>query len=151
MRPKIMLVHGEPGNRAAVKSLLDRAGFRVVEIDAARLRALLRRDPEPTRPAVRASALRLDLAGRIARAGGKGLALTRKEFDLLGALVERRGRVLERAFLLDTVWGDAAERDAHTLEVHICSLRRKLGPSLARRIVTVPGLGYRFEKEARSA
>lgn len=148
-----MLVHGEPGNRAAVKALLAQAGFRVVEIDAGRLRALLSRPPEPSRANVRASALRLDLAGRIASAGGKTMALTRKEFDLLGALVERRGRVLERGFLLDTVWGcDAGkERDAHTLEVHISSLRRKLGPSLSRRLVTVPGLGYRFEKEARSA
>jgi two-component system alkaline phosphatase synthesis response regulator PhoP len=120
----------------------------------ARLRAVLKR--RPSEPAVeaplRAGSLVVDPAARVATAGGRTLPLTRKEFDLLSLLLEKRGRVLGAPYLLETVWGydTAVYKDPHTIEVHVSSLRRKLGPSLARRIVTVPGVGYRFERDGRS-
>jgi DNA-binding response OmpR family regulator len=120
----------------------------------ARLRALLKRcaaagDGAQT---MRAGTLTVDQAARVATAAGKALPLTRKEFDLLSLLIEKRGRVLGAPYLLETIWGydTAVYKDPHTVEVHVSSLRRKIGPKLARRIVTVPGVGYRFDKDGRS-
>ena len=75
-------------------------------------------------------------------------SLNRKEFDLLTTLFRKKGRVLSVAYLLETIWGydPAVYNDPHTVEVHVSRLRRKLGPKLAKKIVTVAGLGYRFEK-----
>lgn len=120
----------------------------------ARLRAVLKRKPEAPVPdgVLRAGGLRVDQAGRIASIAGRRLPLTRKEFDLLAVLVEKHGRVLGAPYLLETVWGydTAVYKDPHTIEVHVSSLRRKLGPKLGHRIVTVPGVGYRFDKETRA-
>jgi DNA-binding response OmpR family regulator len=119
----------------------------------ARLRAVLKRRPDPpaAEARLRAGSLRIDQAGRIAAVAGRSLPLTRKEFDLLCVLVEKRGRVLGAPYLLETVWGydTAVYKDPHTIEVHVSSLRRKLGERVGRRIVTVPGVGYRFDKEGR--
>lgn len=114
----------------------------------ARLRAVLRRRQGEPRPVLKAAGLALDLEARLATAGGRALELTRKEFDLLAALLAKSGRVLAAPFLLETIWGydSAVYKDAHTVEVHVSSLRRKLGRRHARRIVTVPGLGYRFDR-----
>jgi DNA-binding response OmpR family regulator len=116
----------------------------------ARLRAVLKRRPPQAADQdnrLRVGSLKIDLAGRTASVAGKPLALTRKEFDLLAVLVEKKGRVLPAPYLLETVWGydTGIYKDPHTIEVHVSSLRRKLG-RVSRRIVTVPGLGYRFEK-----
>jgi DNA-binding response OmpR family regulator len=84
-------------------------------------------------------------------AGRKGrIDLTRKEFDLLTTFLRKPGRVLSTAYLLETVWGydPAVYNDPHTVETHLSSLRRKAGPALGRRFVNVPGLGYRFERDA---
>ena len=120
----------------------------------ARLRAVLKRKPDAAPPParLRAGGLLVDQEGRIATVAGRRLALTRKEFDLLAVLIEKRGRVLGAPYLLETVWGydTAVYKDPHTIEVHVSSLRRKLGARVGRRIVTVPGVGYRFDKEARS-
>ena len=77
---------------------------------------------------------------------GETLALTPKEFDLLRALVEARGRVLSREFLLDRVWGyaRASEIESRTVDVHVRRLRVKLG-SEGRRVLTVKSVGYRLE------
>jgi len=116
----------------------------------ARLQALLRRrarEGAPEAETLRVPGLAVDLAGRTVRAGERGVALTRKEFDLLAALLERRGRVVAGRFLLESVWGydSSVYKDTHTVEVHMSCLRRKLGGKLSRRIVTVPGVGYRFD------
>jgi two-component system alkaline phosphatase synthesis response regulator PhoP len=120
----------------------------------ARIHAVLkRRGDGPVADApLKAGSLVLDPAARVATAGGRQLPLTRKEFDLLALLLEKRGRVLGAPYLLETVWGydTAVYKDPHTIEVHVSSLRRKLGTTLAKRIVTVPGVGYRFEKDHRS-
>ena len=74
--------------------------------------------------------------------------LTRKEFELLQALVDARGRVLSREFLLERVWGyaAAAEIESRTVDVHVRRLRVKLGRE-GRRLLTVMGVGYRLDQQ----
>ena len=116
----------------------------------AKVRAVLRRyDVVPdTRELLRAHGLTLDIPARVATRGKERIALTRKEFDLLAAFVRKPERVISVPFLLETVWGyDTAEyNDPPTFEPHVSCLRRKLGPRFARRLVSVPGLGYRLDR-----
>jgi len=116
----------------------------------AKVQAVLRRcaAPERLEPILRTQGLVLDVAARTATVrGGGAVRLTRKEFDLLTTFLERPGRVLTQRFLLESVWGyDLADyNDTHTVTAHLYSLRRKLGPELGGRIVTVSGTGYRFD------
>src|SRR5262245_17004625 len=116
----------------------------------ARVRAVLRRVHEPGPGAVtRVGALALDEARHAVAVRDSPVELTAKEFALLVALVRAGGRVLSREQLLDTVWGyaNAAEIESRTVDVHVRRLREKLG-SEARRLVTVKGVGYRFDTEA---
>ena len=116
----------------------------------ARVRALLRRSrPAPGTAPLRLGALVMDLGTHTVSVGGDALALTPKEFDLLRALVEARGRVLSREFLLDRVWGyaHASEIESRTVDVHVRRLRVKLGPE-GRRILTVKSVGYRLDTAA---
>lgn len=117
----------------------------------ARVRALLRRTATAAAPArvLRSGEFEVDLSGRTARAAGKSVELTSKEFDLLHAFLECRGRVLSRAFLLERVWGidRAAEVESRVVDVTVSSLRRKLGAAGAR-IVSVIGHGYRLDEPA---
>ncbi len=76
-------------------------------------------------------------------AGGEAVHLTYKEFQLLCLLLEHPGRVLTRDVLMDRVWGLAAERENRTLDVHIRTLRAKLGEA-GEGIETVRGVGYRY-------
>lgn len=107
----------------------------------------------PTRPAasppavMKADGLVLDAEARTAAVSGRRIHLTRKEFDLLAALMRRPGKVLSVPFLLEAVWGYDPEvySDPHTIGVHVSTLRRKVGARIGARIVNVPGLGYRFE------
>jgi two-component system alkaline phosphatase synthesis response regulator PhoP len=113
----------------------------------ARVKGLLRRAAEPAIEEVyHLGDLTVDVARHVAQVKGRPLSLTPKEFELLRALVEARGRVLTREGMLDRVWGydHAAEIESRTVDVHIRRLRKKLGPE-ARRIVTVKGVGYRFD------
>jgi two-component system alkaline phosphatase synthesis response regulator PhoP len=100
------------------------------------------------RDVLRSAGTTIDVSAQTVTQAGRRVCLTRKEFDLLTLLIRKRGRVLTPQFLLEAVWeADLAERnDHHTVAVHISSLRRKSGQSLGRRIVTVPGRGYRFEE-----
>ena len=116
----------------------------------ARVRAVLRRSrPAPGAAPLTLGALVIDLGTHTASVGGLALALTPKEFDLLRALVEARGRVLSREFLLDRVWGyaHASEIESRTVDVHVRRLRVKLGPE-GRRILTVKSVGYRMDTAA---
>jgi phosphate regulon transcriptional regulator PhoB len=116
----------------------------------ARVRAVLRRSrPAPGAAPLRLGALVMDLGTHTASVGGEALALTPKEFDLLRALVEARGRVLSREFLLDRVWGysRASEIESRTVDVHVRRLRVKLGPE-GRRILTLKSVGYRLDTSA---
>jgi DNA-binding response OmpR family regulator len=115
----------------------------------ARVRAVLRRSRAPVEggPIV-AGRLTIDPGRHTVLVAGAPVELTRKEFDLLRALAEARGRVLSREFLLERVWGYAAasEIESRTVDVHVRRLRMKLGDE-GQRIVTVKGVGYRLESE----
>ncbi len=74
---------------------------------------------------------------------GDEVSLTNKEFELLRLLVENRGIVLTREILLENIWGLGTERENRTLDVHIRTLRSKLGPA-GSYIQTVRGVGYKF-------
>ncbi|MDO8803084.1 MAG: response regulator transcription factor [Elusimicrobiota bacterium] len=117
---------------------------------AAKITAVLRRYGACSGPAaskIREQGLELDPAARTVKLGGKPVALTRKEFDLLTLMLEKKGRILGLPYMLETVWGyDMATYDnPHTVETHVSSLRKKLGPKLAARLVRVTGHGYKFE------
>ncbi|HEX2277827.1 MAG: response regulator [Candidatus Tectomicrobia bacterium] len=115
----------------------------------ARVRAILRRAQEPAEFAVkRIGELEVDESRHSVGVQGTPVELTAKEFGLLCALMRANGRVLNREQLLEGVWGyaDAAEIESRTVDVHIRRLREKLG-SEAKRIVTVKGVGYRFDTE----
>jgi two-component system alkaline phosphatase synthesis response regulator PhoP len=115
----------------------------------AKIAAVLRRygAPEELGEQLKANGLVIDVAARTVKVGGKRVALTRKEFDLLTTFLRKPGRVLSVPFLLETVWGyDPADySDPHTIGVHVSTLRRKIGAKLASRIVALPSLGYRFD------
>lgn len=74
------------------------------------------------------------------------ISLTHKEFELLCLLLENKGVVLTRDVLMDKIWGCELDRENRTLDVHIRTLRSKLGDS-ARYIETVRGLGYKFDAD----
>lgn len=121
----------------------------------ARVRAVLRRYSASADAGskLRKHGLELDAAGRTVKVRGKEIPMTRKEFDLLAVLAEKAGRVLSVPFLLETVWGyDPADyNDPGTVEVHVSHLRKKLGPSLGKRLVNVHGRGYKFDDAATPA
>jgi len=110
----------------------------------ARMRAQMRRargfGTEQT--VLRTGELELDLDARRCTAGGREVELTRREFDLLGALLGYPGRIHTREQLLELVWGTAAI-SPKTVDVHVSALRRKLGPTIS--IATLRGLGYRLD------
>jgi DNA-binding response OmpR family regulator len=114
----------------------------------ARLRALMRR--AGTRHAgdeVVSGDLLLNLVSRRAFLAGAELVLSPKEFSLLLELMRHQGAVLSRDLLLTRVWGYDYYGDSRTVDVHVRWLREKIEPDPARptRIVTVRGIGYRFE------
>jgi DNA-binding response OmpR family regulator len=113
----------------------------------ARVRAALRRGSPPPEAELVSGDLRLDLVGRRAFRRGELLALAPREFDLLAMLMRHRGAVLSREQVLSRVWGDDFPGNDRTVDVHIRWLRERLetDPSRPERIVTVRGVGYRFE------
>jgi two-component system alkaline phosphatase synthesis response regulator PhoP len=114
----------------------------------ARVRALFRRlerRDESEAPLVLGS-LEVDRTRHTVRWGEKAVRLTAKEFALLVALLEARGRVLSRQALLEDVWGYAYTEGTRTVDVHVRRLREKL-PGLAARLVTVKSLGYRLARD----
>lgn len=116
--------------------------FGVMEL-LARVKALLRRTGGAhTDEVLTLGALTLDPAAHKASADGEPLALTLKEFELLRCLLEHRGQVLTRDNLLQAVWGYAFEGETRTVDVHIGTLRQKLGAH-AELVETVRGVGYR--------
>ncbi|MEO1442998.1 MAG: response regulator transcription factor [Chloroflexota bacterium] len=91
--------------------------------------------------------LTMDLTGRRVFKGDDEIKLSNKEFDLLAELMRNRGAVLSRDLILTKVWGYDYFVDKRTVDVHIRWLREKIenDPSSPKRIITVRGLGYRFE------
>ncbi len=116
----------------------------------ARVRAVLRRAPGPLmlqQDEIVSNDLRLNLTGRRVFKNDQEIKLSNKEFDLLAELMRNRSAVLSRDLILTKVWGYDYFVDKRTVDVHIRWLREKLedDPSNPRRIVTVRGVGYRFE------
>jgi two-component system response regulator QseB len=106
---------------------------------AARLRAVSRRKTGRAAPVLRQGDPTLDPATREVSMLGRAVALSAREFDVLAALLERPGSVLSRAQLEQRIYGWGEEVESNAVEVHVHSLRRKLG---AEAIRTLRGAGY---------
>ncbi|NES15636.1 MULTISPECIES: response regulator transcription factor [Micromonospora] len=117
----------------------------------ARIRAVLRRQSaeaaESGAPTLAAGPVRMDIERHVVTVDGAPVQLPLKEFELLELLLRNAGRVLTRGQLIDRVWGADYVGDTKTLDVHVKRLRSKVEPepSAPRYIVTVRGLGYKFE------
>jgi two-component system response regulator RegX3 len=117
----------------------------------ARIRAVLRRQAvdaaETSTPTLAAGPVRMDVERHVVTVDGAPVQLPLKEFELLELLLRNAGRVLTRGQLIDRVWGADYVGDTKTLDVHVKRLRSKVEPepSSPRYIVTVRGLGYKFE------
>jgi two-component system response regulator RegX3 len=117
----------------------------------ARIRAVLRRRGEPESEAagsaLEAGPVRMDVERHVVTVDGGTVPMPLKEFDLLELLLRNAGRVLTRGQLIDRVWGSDYVGDTKTLDVHVKRLRAKIepDPSNPRHLVTVRGLGYKFE------
>ncbi|WP_243790257.1 response regulator transcription factor [Saccharopolyspora gloriosae] len=116
----------------------------------ARVRAVLRRggEAEDLQPQVlEAGPVRMDVERHVVTVASEEISLPLKEFDLLEYLLRNVGRVLTRGQLIDRVWGADYVGDTKTLDVHVKRLRSKLEPDPAepQYLVTVRGLGYKFE------
>ena len=93
------------------------------------------------------SGVRMDVERHEVSVGGREVSLALKEFELLEVLLRNAGRVMTRGQLIDLVWGPDYVGDTKTLDVHIKRLRAKIeaDPSHPVRIITVRGLGYKFD------
>ena len=116
----------------------------------ARVRAVLRRGSEPdvaVPTAVEVGPVRMDVERHVVTVDNRPVNLPLKEFELLEILLRNAGRVLTRMQLIDRVWGSDYVGDTKTLDVHVKRLRSKIEPDPAnpRYLVTVRGLGYKFE------
>jgi two-component system alkaline phosphatase synthesis response regulator PhoP len=113
----------------------------------ARVKAALRRTAEDEVPVVRFGDAEVDFGRCELRRAGKPVALTALEFKLLAALIRSGGKVLSREHLLDLVWGPSAFITDRVVDNHVVTLRKKVepDPSKPRYIVSIRGLGYRFD------
>lgn len=116
----------------------------------ARVRSLLRRtrsDSPQEQMRLISGNLKLDISSRRVALDGEEIHLTQKEFNLLAELMRNTGAVLSRDLLLEKVWGYTYIGSTHTVDVHVRWLREKIEkePSCPQRIITVRGVGYRFE------
>jgi two-component system response regulator RegX3 len=116
----------------------------------ARIRAVLRRGSEAEElipGTIEAGPVRMDVERHVVTVDGRAAPMPLKEFDLLELLLRNAGRVLTRMQLIDRVWGSDYVGDTKTLDVHVKRLRAKVEPDPAnpRYLVTVRGLGYKFE------
>ena len=117
--------------------------FGMMEL-VARIRAVLRRTDQDAAPQeYRVGLLYVCPAKHLVQVDGKEVVLTYKEFELLCLLLENQGMVLTRNILMYKVWGAEQDRENRTLDVHIRTLRSKLGPA-GEYIETVRGIGYRM-------
>ncbi|HEY3703608.1 MAG TPA: response regulator transcription factor [Terracidiphilus sp.] len=119
----------------------------------ARIEALLRRSsmkPSHEGPAshvIRVGDVALDVRRKVVQIDMETVNLTSREFQLLWYLLERRGQTVSRDELLEQVWGHVPGTLTRTVDMHIASLRQKLGcaPKNSDAIITVPGRGYRYQ------
>lgn len=143
----ILTAHGEVPQRVAgldagADDFLAKP-FAVAELRA-RVRALARRGPIERPRAVTVGDVQLDLGARRATRGAREIPITAREWAVIELLVARRGRIVSRIAILESVWGDASEGANASLDVIMARIRRKLGPDALR---TVRGEGYAIDGE----
>jgi two-component system response regulator RegX3 len=116
----------------------------------ARMKAVLRRNSEPSATQdglLTGGPVSMDINRHMVFVHGEKIAMPLKEFELLELLLENRNRVLTRGQIIDRVWGSNYFGDTKTLDVHVKRIRSKIEDDPARpvHLVTVRGLGYKFE------
>jgi two-component system response regulator RegX3 len=116
----------------------------------ARIKAVLRRGVEPqveVGNVIEAGGVRMDIERHEVEVNGQRIQMPLKEFELLELLLENVNRVLTRGQIIDRVWGSNYYGDTKTLDVHVKRIRTKIeeDPSRPKHLVTVRGLGYKFE------
>jgi two-component system response regulator RegX3 len=117
----------------------------------ARIRAVLRRrghEPDdPVSAVLESGPVRMDVDRHVVSVNSETVPMPLKEFELLELLLRNAGRVLTRGQLIDRIWGSDYVGDTKTLDVHVKRLRAKIepAPSSPRHLLTVRGLGYKFE------
>lgn len=124
--------------------------FGMMELTA-RVRALLRRSaPKSREICYQAGELSLWPKKHLVQVAGQEVPLTRKEFDLLCLLLQNVGQVVTREQLIQQVWGYTFQGESRTVDVHVRTLRQKLG-SAGEQIETVRGVGYRIRRKEHEA
>ena len=116
--------------------------FSVLEL-ISRIKAVLRRAGREEEKEKNFHGIAVDLPSRRVTVDGEEIQLTYKEFELINCIIEKQGQVINREFLLRKIWGFDFEGETRTLDVHIGSLRHKLGDK-SRYIETVRNVGYKF-------
>ncbi len=103
-----------------------------------------------TQPNFCAGPLQVDFARRHVQLYGQEVQLTPTEYDLLKILIMNRGKILTRQMLLKEIWGPETHARTHSLHVYMAQLRRKIEqtPQESHFIITIPGVGYRFNEES---
>lgn len=145
-RLPVIMVTAKTSEMDMVKGLDDGADdyikkpFSVLEL-LSRVKALLRRSTEETAQQLRVGDIQLDNARRIVLAQGKNVELTYKEYELLRYLMINAEMVLSRESIMRFVWGTDFEGETRTVDMHIKTLRQKLG-ACGRQIGTVRNVGY---------
>jgi len=112
----------------------------------ARIEAVVRR--RESLPVFTVGELRIDLGRRLVERGGERIEVSPREFDVLGELVQARGKILSKSDLLSRVWGMDFDPGTKVVEVQVARLRRKLGRNQPALIETVVGKGYRVATAA---
>lgn len=153
-RLPVIMVTAKTSEMDMVKGLDDGADdyikkpFSVLEL-LSRVKALLRRSTEETAQQLQVGDIQLDNARRIVLAQGKSVELTYKEYELLRYLMINAEMVLSRESIMRFVWGTDFEGETRTVDMHIKTLRQKLGPC-GRQIGTVRNVGYVLQSTPES-
>lgn len=153
-RLPVIMVTAKTSEMDMVKGLDDGADdyikkpFSVLEL-LSRVKTLLRRSTEETAQQLRVGDIQLDNARRIVLAQGKSVELTYKEYELLRYLMINAEMVLSRESIMRFVWGTDFEGETRTVDMHIKTLRQKLGPC-GRQIGTVRNVGYVLQSTPES-
>jgi DNA-binding response OmpR family regulator len=115
----------------------------------ARIKALVRRRERPLASRMQVGDLTIDIGAHQVKRGGKTIALTPREFDLLAYLVRHEGSVVSRQMIIERVWGEGFDSYSNAIDVHVNNLRNKVDkPYEVRLIHTVKGVGYVVEVRA---
>ena len=119
--------------------------FGVLEL-ISRVKAVLRRsDSAGDDTVITNGSIELNVEKHVVSYDGNNIELTYKEFELLRVLMKNAGNVMTREILMDRVWGTSYEGESRTLDMHIKTLRRKLGEDGGKLIKTVRNVGYKFQ------